>query len=122
MAAHDFRHLCSVRRTTGRCVDDFGSLPEILGAYRRGRDHAKRLRVLDSVVIEPVNGASGNAKCLPRPDVNLFPVDSPGRHSVDAVDRLFIMVVAMGRGRQALRGPGPASLKGRNAATRSSLR
>ena len=39
-------------------VDHLGSLAEILRTYRSGRDHAERLHVMDSVVIEPVNGAS----------------------------------------------------------------
>jgi hypothetical protein len=37
VAAHDFRHLCSVRRTTGRSVDYLGRLTEILRPYRLPR-------------------------------------------------------------------------------------
>ena len=75
MAAHDLRHLRSVRRPTGRRVDHLGRLAEKLRTDRSWRDHAERLRVLASVVIEPVNGAARNAECLPWPDVNLFSVD-----------------------------------------------
>ena len=93
------------------------SLAEILRTYRGWRDHAECLRVLASVVIEPVNGAPRNAKCLPRPDVDLFSVDSPGQNSVDTVDRLLVMVVAMRWRRQALR-TRDTKLKGRDAAGR----
>src|SRR5437867_11206321 len=70
------------------------------------------------MVIEPVNGAARNAECLSRPDVDLFSVDSPDQDSVNAIDRLFVMVVAMRRCRQALRA-GDCELKGRDAAIRS---
>src|SRR5437867_13424993 len=78
---------------------------------------AKRLHVLHSMVIEPVNGAARNAECLSRPDVDLSSVDSPSQDSVDAIDRFFLMVVAMRRCRQALR-VGDSELKGRDAAIR----
>ena len=103
VAAHDLRHLCPVRRTTGRRVDHLGSLAEILRTDRGWRDHAERLHVLASIVIEPVNGASRNAERLSRPDVDLFSVDSPGQYAVDTVDRLLVMVVAVRWSRQALR-------------------
>jgi hypothetical protein len=61
VAAHNFDHLRSVRRPTGSRVDHLSSLAKILRAYRGWRDHAKRLCILASVVIEPVNGASRNA-------------------------------------------------------------
>jgi|SRR5690348_3755435 len=95
MAAHDVRHLCSIRRTAGRRVDHLCSFVEKLRTYRGGRDHAERLYVLDSVVIEPVSGTSRNAQCLPWPDVNLFSVHGPGQHSVDAIAGLLKLVVAM---------------------------
>ena len=87
MAAHDLRHLCPVRWTTSRRVDYLGRLAEILRTYSRWRDHAERFHILDSIVIGPVNGAARNAKCLSWSDVHLFPVDGPGRHILDAVDR-----------------------------------
>jgi hypothetical protein len=61
VATHDFRQLCSVGRTTGRRVDYLGRLAEILRPYRRWRDHAERFHVMDSIVIEPVNGTARNA-------------------------------------------------------------
>ena len=69
------------------------------------------------MVLEPVNGAARNAECLSRPDVDLFSVDSPNQDSVDAIDRLFVMCVAMRRRRQALC-TGDSELKGRDAAIR----
>src|ERR1700722_17004228 len=99
VAAHDLRHLCSVRRTTGRRVDHLGSLAEKLRTYCGWCDHAQRLHVLGSVVIEPVNGAARNAECLARPNVDLFPVNSPAQDAVDTIGRLLVMVVAMRRGR-----------------------
>ena len=40
---------------------------------------------------------------LPGSDAYWFPVDSPGQHSVDTVDRLLVMIVAMRWRWQALR-------------------
>jgi transposase len=98
-------------------VDHLGSLTEILRTYHGWRDHPERLHVLNSVAIESVNGASRNAQCLPQPDMNLFFVHSPSQHSVDAVDRLLVMVVAMRWSRQALRARN-YELKGRDTASR----
>ena len=117
VAAHDLRHPCSIRRTTRRRVDHLGSLAEILRTYHGWRDHAERLRFPNSVVIEPVNGASWNARCLPRSNIKLFSVHSPGQHSVDAIDRLLVMVVAMRWSRQTLRAR-DNEFKGRDAAGR----
>src|SRR5579862_1686365 len=103
MAVHDFRQFCSVWRTTRRRANHVGTLAEKLRAERGWRDYAECFHVPAAVVVKPMNGTTRNAECLPRPDVNLFSVHSPGQHAVDAVDRLFIMVVAVRRGREALR-------------------
>ena len=71
MSAHDLRHLGSVRRTTSRRVDYFGGLTERLRTDRGWRDHAERLYVLASVVVEPVHGAARNAECLRQLDVGI---------------------------------------------------
>jgi hypothetical protein len=81
VTTHDFRQLCSVRRTTGRRVDDLCGFAEILRSYRRWRDHAERFHVTDSIVIEPVNDTARNTECLPGPTSIGFPstvqVDTP---------------------------------------------
>ena len=64
-----------------------------------------------------MNGAARNAECLARPDVDLPSVDSPGQDPLDAIDRLFVTVVAMRRCRQAPRA-GDSELTGRDAAIR----
>lgn len=64
-----------------------------------------------------MNGATRNTYCLSRSDFELFSVDRPGQHPVDAVNGLFVMVVAMGRSRQALRGR-DNNFKCRDAAAR----
>src|SRR5438093_3321022 len=117
MAAHDLGHLDSVRWSTGRHLHHLGDLAEVLWTDRGWRDGTKRLHVLASVVVEPVNGAARNAKGLPRPDVDRFAVDGPGQHAFDAVDRLFVVIVAMRRSRQTLRG-WDRELEDRDAATR----
>src|SRR5215472_2783884 len=95
VAAHDFHHLCSVRRTTCRRVDHLGRFAKKLRTYRGWSNRADRLHILASIVIEPVNGSARNAERLPRPNVDLLSVDSPGQHSGDSIDRLFVVVVAM---------------------------
>jgi hypothetical protein len=52
MTAHDFDHLCWVRRPAGRAVDHLGSLAEISRTYRGWRDQAERPRILPPIVIE----------------------------------------------------------------------
>jgi hypothetical protein len=61
VAAHDLNHFCKVRRTPGRRVDHLSRLAEILRTYRGGRDYAKHLHILASVIIKSVNGAARNA-------------------------------------------------------------
>ena len=64
-----------------------------------------------------MNGAPRNAERLSRPDVDGVSVDGPGQHARDAVDGLFVMVVAVRGSHQALRGR-DHKLKGRDAAAR----
>src|SRR5215470_6192959 len=104
-----------------RRVDLHGGLAEVLRTDGGWRDHADCLRfAAAAVVVEPLTGAPRNAKCLPGQDVDWFSVDSPGQHSVDTVDRLFIMVVAVRRRRNTLRAR-DSNLKCRHAAIRISL-
>ena len=116
VAAHDFHQFCSVRRASGRGVNYLGRFPKILWTYRCWCDQAQCLRVVDSVVIEPVNGAVRDAKRLSRLDVDLFPSHGPRQYSVDAVDRLLVVIVTMRWSRQALR-TRDNDLECRNAAT-----
>ncbi len=81
-----------------------GRLAEVLRTDGGRRDGAERLHVLAAVVVEPVNGAARNAEGLSRPDVDPLPVDGPGQHPVDAVDRLLVVIVTVRRSRQPLRG------------------
>src|SRR5215475_7016682 len=96
IAAHDLRQLGSVRWAATRRVDYLSRLTEILWTDRSWRDHAEHFHVMDSVVIEAVDGATRNAECLSRPDVDWPSVNSPGQRSVYAVDRLLVMVMAVG--------------------------
>src|SRR5215472_14180308 len=82
VAAHDFDQLCSVRRAIANRVDYLGGFAEILWTYRCWCDQAQCLRVVDSIVIEPVNGAVRDAKRLSRLDVDLFPSHGPRQYSV----------------------------------------
>jgi class 3 adenylate cyclase len=67
VAAHNLRHLCPVRRTTGRRVDHFGTLSEELRADRRGCNDGEPLHVFGTVVVEPVNGARRMQSACPGP-------------------------------------------------------
>jgi hypothetical protein len=60
---------------------------KILRTDRGWCDCAECLRVPAAIVVDPVNGTARNTECLPRTDVDLFSVDSPGKHSVEAIDR-----------------------------------
>ena len=117
VSSHYFGHLYAVRRPASRRLDDLCSLAEILRTDRRWSNHAECPCIVDSIVIEPMNGATRNAYCLSRSDFELFSVDRPGQHPVDAVNGFFVMVVAMGRSRQALRGR-DNNFKCRDAAAR----
>jgi hypothetical protein len=86
---------------------------------RRRRDYAERFCVLDLIVVEPMNGSSRYAEGLARPYFDLFSVHGPRQHSVDAVDRLFVMIVTMRRRCHTLR-TRDSHLKGRDAAGRVS--
>jgi hypothetical protein len=68
-------------------------------------------------IMHAINGAAGNAERLSRPDVDGRPVDGPGQNAGDAVDRLFVMVVAVRGSRQVLRGR-DQELEGCDAASR----
>src|SRR5690348_16392182 len=114
---HNLRHLLPVRRPAGRRVDHLGGFTKILRTNCGRRDHAEPFRVLAAVVVEPVNGAARNAERLPGLDFELFSVDRKCQHSVDDVDRLFVMVVAMRWRCQTLPGRNSA-LKNRDAAAR----
>src|SRR6185503_13065180 len=115
MASQDFCHLCSIRRTTGCRVDHVSRFAEILRTDFGWRDHAKHLCVSASVIIEPVNRTARNAERLPRANIELFAIDGPGQRAFNAVNGLFVMVVAMRGSRQAL-SRRDADLKGCDAA------
>src|SRR5207249_4092229 len=114
--AHDVGHLDPVRWPTGCRPHQPGNLAEILRTDRGWCDGAERLDVLAAVVVEPVNGAARNAEGLPRPDLDPFAVDGPGQHTLDAIDRFFVVIVAVRRSRQTLRA-GDRELEDRDAAT-----
>jgi len=95
----------------------FGRLAEILRTDRGRCDHAQRLRIPVAVVVEPMNGAAENAECLTWPDVDPSPIDGPAQHALETVDRLFVVVVAVRRGLQALRAR-DRELEHRNASGR----
>jgi DNA-binding MarR family transcriptional regulator len=103
MGTHDGDHLFGVRRAAGRSFGHLGNLAEIQGTYRRWSYHAQRLHIPAAVVVESVNGATRNAQRLPRANVDLLSVDCPGQHTIDSVDRFFIVVVTVRWRRQALR-------------------
>src|SRR4029450_5985263 len=117
MAVHDVGHLDAVRWPTSGRLHHLGRLAEILRTDCSWCDGTKRLDVLAAVVVEPVNSAARNAKGLSRPDVDRLAVDGPGQHALEAVDCLFVVVVAVGRSRQALRG-GDRELEDSDAAAR----
>jgi hypothetical protein len=50
-----------------------------------------------------MNGAARNAERLTRPHVEGHAIHGPRQHAVDAVDRLLVVIVAVGRSLEALR-------------------
>src|SRR6185437_7833099 len=61
VAEHNLRHHGPIRRAAGRGIDCLRRLAEILRTYGGGCDHAKRLCLLRSMVVEAVNRTAGNA-------------------------------------------------------------
>src|SRR5690242_4193546 len=102
MTTHDVGHFGPVRRAARRRVDDRGGLTKKRRTDRGGRDGAEDLHVLAAVVVESMNRASGNAERLSRPDVDPAAVDSPGQYALDAVNRFFVVIVAVRRRREPL--------------------
>ena len=102
-------------RTEWHRIKFFGRLAEILGTDRRRRDGAERPGVLSAMVVEAVNGAARNAEGLPRPDIDPCAVNRPRQHALEAVDRLFVVIVAV-RGRRETLGGGDRQLEERDAA------
>src|SRR5262252_2277298 len=64
-----------------------------------------------------MDGSAGNAQRLPWINVNRLSVDSPGKHSINPVDRLLVMVMAMSWRHQS-RSARHDQLEGRNATRR----
>lgn len=52
VTAHDLRHLCAIRRLTGRRGEHVGRLAEELRTERGRRDYAERLHILVAVVVQ----------------------------------------------------------------------
>src|SRR4051812_43761652 len=104
MAAHDLAHLDPVRRPACGRLEQREGLAKILRTDRRRRNHAERLRVVTPEIVEPMDRTAGDAERLSRSDGDGPPVDGPGQDSREAVDRLLVMIVAVGRSRQALAG------------------
>ncbi len=103
MPTHDLDEFCLVWRTTSGGSEDLGHLAEVERAERCWCDDAQGFHVAGSMVNEAVDGSTRNAERLAGTDINGFSVDGPGHYSVETVDRLLVVVVAMGRGWQALR-------------------
>src|SRR6266516_1412379 len=87
-----------VGRTSGRSVEDGRNLAEVVGAEVAGCRHRQRLRIDIARVVEPVDGATWNEKRLSGPDIDRRPLDRPGQHSLEPVDRLLVAVVAVAGG------------------------
>ena len=88
---------------------------EVLRPDRRRGDDAEDLRLLGPEIVEPVHRAARNAQRLSGPDLDRVAVHRPRQHAGDAVDRLLVVVVAVGRRHQALR-RADGELEGGNAA------
>src|SRR6185437_4188347 len=102
MTAHDLGHLGSVRWAPGGRIDDRGGLTEKVRSDGGRRDHAERLGLPISVVLEPVHGTARDAERLAGSDLDGPSVHGPRQRAFDAVDGLFVMIVAMGWPQQAL--------------------
>src|SRR5262245_20842147 len=116
VAAHDLGQLRTIRRPIRRSHHR-RDLVEVLRTDGRGRDDAYRLGVLAAVVVETMRGAARDAQRLSGADVERLAADGPGKHPAEAVDRLFVVMVAVGRRHQLLRGWN-RELEDRDAATR----
>ena len=101
MAKHDAYHSLAIRHAPSGCGDSFGALAEILRADCRRCDYAKRLRIVQLMVVEAVYSASWDAECLSPADLNFIAIDSPGEDALKSVNSLFIVKMAVGRCHEA---------------------
>lgn len=97
---HDLRRLRPVRRTAAGRSQQLGHLSEVLWTERCRGDDAQRLHILSSVVVEAVYGTAWDAEDLSWTDLVRFAIDREPQHPGEAIDRLFVEFVAVGRRRQ----------------------
>ena len=94
--AHDRAEGGEIGRAAGCGVEDGRDLAEVVGTEDAGSDDRERFGVDVAGVVEPVDRATGDAEHLARADLDRRALDRPGQHSLEAVDRLLVAVVAVG--------------------------
>src|ERR1700730_7748912 len=116
MAAEDVHHFCAIGRAAAGVADYFGGFSEVRRAhYRRGYD-GELFHILVAEIVEAVHRASGNTQRLSGTNLDGCAVNRPGKHSLDAVEDLFVGVVLVSRSRQLLPS-GDKNLEHRHAAS-----
>ena len=115
--AHDFHHLRFVRRASVGGVDSPNASRKYSGPIAAGVITQSALASSVPLLSNRCTAPRGMHSACPRANIDLFSIDRPGRHTFDAVDRFFVVVVTMRRRRQPLRS-GDQNLKRRNASVR----
>ena len=104
VAAHHPGDCGDVGRAAGSRIDESRQLPEIIGAQHAWGDHRQHRGFGAARVVEPVNGAAWNGQHLTGSDAVHPPLDRPGQHAPEPVDRLLVSVVAVGNGHAGVGG------------------
>jgi len=89
-------HSLDVDQPQVRLVDERSGLKTVTGSLT---PHMGSGNPVQLVVHERNQLVQGHLVALSRPDVDGCPVDGPGQDAGDAVDRLFVIVVAVRRSR-----------------------
>ena len=95
MTPHDLSQRHDIGRPAGGCVEDGRDLAEEVGAEDAGGDDCERPGVDLGPVGKVVDGTARDTERLAGVDVDRRPFDGPGEDSLQPVDRLLVVVMAV---------------------------
>src|SRR5215468_12663385 len=96
VAAHNFNQAIAIWRTALSRVERGSNFTEILRTDGSRCDYTQHLRIVGSVIVKAVNSPAPDTNCLSRANTDFPSFNRPAQNTLDAVDGLFVLVVAMG--------------------------